>query len=109
MKADVKTVWATPAQKKALRRVDSVQPDELSICNDKPPVTRLPYRSKYATMFEQLKPGQALRCQAGHAQAIATSLRKWLDDKGMRDKYRVQTVKDFGDGMGRVWLLEPGQ
>ncbi len=77
---------------------------DLSICSDPIPEHRKLVGSKYDELFAKLKPGEAIKCPPGAAPArIATSLRKYLE----RNKIAadIRTCADYGDGKGRVWLL----
>ena len=76
-------------------------PSTLSICDDPIPTHRLIVDGKYKAIFQKLKVGQALKVNSKHTQTVAGSLRTFV-----AGKHAVKSVKDYGDGMGRVWLID---
>lgn len=80
-------------------------PDALEICNDPLPAGRASSGKKYDATFSALKPGQAIKCTPADVGRVAGALRKWLEQKGSKTD-TVRTIKDYGDGKGRVWLLK---
>lgn len=60
---------------------------------------------KYAPLFVQMKPGQAIKCQPGDAPKVANAMRKWAKEN--RAGCVVRAVRHYpADKLGRVWLLE---
>lgn len=78
-------------------------PDTLTICNDPLPVSRASPPHKYEPLFAQLKPGQAVKCTPDEVGRVTSALRKWLTNH--KKPGRIRSIKDYGDGMARVWLL----
>ena len=76
-------------------------PSSLQICNDPIPAHRSVKEGKYKAIFDKLKVGQAIKVPSANAQTVATALRKEVNGK-----YAVKSMHNYGDGMGRVWLLE---
>lgn len=79
-------------------------PATLTICNDPLPAGRASPEPKYAAKFRELKIGQALKCKPEEVGRIAGALKKWVSEQpggGM-----VRSIKNYGDGMGRVWWLK---
>lgn len=80
-----------------------IDPATLVICNDALPSHRAKAGRKYADLFKDLKHGQAVKCKPEHVGQLSGALRKWIEDghtTGM-----VRSMRDYGDGLGRVWLL----
>ena len=99
-----KTVWATPNKKNP---VDGQKrrsaPDELVICNDPLPERRI-QSTKYDEVFNKLKVGQCIKCKPHEANRLASALKKWLTVRNRSDE--VKSCTNYGDGMGRVFLVE---
>lgn len=78
----------------------------LSFSDDPIPAHRKIVGSKYDEFFSGVKVGgPAIKCPGGTAAAkLATSLRKYVERRGMQCD--IKTMSDYGDGFGRVWLLE---
>ena len=87
-----------------------VDPAALQICNDPLPDDHWSVATpgKYDAKFALLKPGQALRCASGETQAVARALRKYLAVRKLKH-LAVRTMRDYGDGYGRVWLMPAGK
>lgn len=85
-------------------RPQYTDPAALEICDDPLPTGRASSGHKYGTVFATLKLGQAIKCAPADVGRIAGALRKFVDLKGMRAS--IRTIKDYGDGKGRVWLLK---
>jgi len=87
--------------KPAAKRTDAAA---LTICKDPIPSYRAVVGSKYAPIFAKLRPGEAIKCKPEEVGRIANSLRKYIEQG--HAKGAVKTIKNYGDGMGRVWLIE---
>jgi hypothetical protein len=74
------------------------------ICNDEPPALRARTKSKYDTLFSGMTPGQAVKCSKKDIGTIAAALRSHVRQGHV--KGLVRTTRDFGDGLGRVWLIK---
>jgi len=113
MNASVQTVWAktgTPsAKRKTARRVHNpVDPSALSVCSDPLPAHRMRPDCKYLAVFNQLKPGLAVKCPTDDANRIANALRKHIEAHPKElGGCTVRSTGDYGDGAGRVWLVAP--
>lgn len=57
--------------------------------------------SKYASLFEQLKPGSCIVCESGETNQIAAALRKYLLRYGKKPS--VRSLRRCDDGHARVW------
>ncbi len=60
--------------------------------------------SKYAAKFATLPVNQRLVCEIKDAPAIAGSLKQWIEKN--KPGHVARHIKDCGDGMGGVWMLE---
>lgn len=92
---------ATQMTKQAAKLTD---PSTLKICSDPLPQGRSSPGFKYAALFLSMKVGQCVKCQPDEVGRIAGALKKWIELQGGRGM--VRTIKDYGDGLGRVWWLE---
>jgi hypothetical protein len=83
-----------------------IEVEGLSFSDDPIPSHRYVVGSKYDGFFAGVKVGgPAIKCPGGKAAAkIATALRKYTERKGIQCD--IKTMSDYGDGFGRVWLLE---
>lgn len=101
---------APPAGQSARPKQHLVNPGALQICDDPLPddYWSVATPGKYDAKFALLKPGQALRCAIGETPAVAHALRKHLARRNIKHM-AVRTVRDYGDGAGRVWLVPDGK
>jgi len=76
----------------------------LQICKDPLPTHRASCGNKYAPIFEKLKHGEAVKCKPEDVNSVCNSLRKFIQMGGKTGS--VKSMKDYGDGFGRVWLLQ---
>ena len=84
--------------------VANTNPDEPVICDDPLPTDRSRPDLKYQALFDHMKPGQCLRCETDQIGAIAGSLRKHFQRKGIKAK--VKSMRHYpSDRMGRVWWV----
>lgn len=79
------------------------QIDALEITND-PVISRMRFGSRYDAIFERLKVGQALKVPSAATSSVSDSLDRWIRRNGKTD-LTTRRVSDYGDGMGRVWLV----
>lgn len=78
------------------------------ICDDPLPTGRPLGMGKYDDLFQQLGRGQAIKCPPEAVASVQHALRKWVKAQNVT-QVLIKTCKDYGDGLGRVWLLaEPG-
>jgi hypothetical protein len=78
--------------------------DALLIVNDKPRSVRVGHEYKHEQTFRTMRPGQAVKCAPNEVSSIASAMRRFIERTGA-NAY-VKTVPDYGDGMGRVWMME---
>lgn len=78
-----------------------------SICSDTPDVKRQIAQSKYASWFESLQPGQAIKMRSEDVMRVATSLSKWAKTNrpDCYVKHKQNYPGDKSKTRGRVWLL----
>lgn len=89
----------TPMTKQPIKPTD---PSTLQICDDPLPAHR--YSSKkYDDVLSQMKIGQCLKCKLDEVERISGAVRNFIKEKKLKAK--VCSVKDYGDGFGRVWML----
>jgi hypothetical protein len=85
-----------------------IDPGALQICADPLPGGHWSSANgKYWEKFDQLKPGEALRCNPADVPAVSHALRKYLGAKQLKGM-AVRTMRNYGDGFGRVWLMGVG-
>lgn len=95
---------AAPVAK--MRYVDTAN---LIICDDPLPLGRSIVEGKYDNKFKAMKIGQAVKCPPAAVGMIQGAMRKFIKVRGMKGVV-VRTCKDYGDGLGRVWMLaEPSK
>ncbi len=80
-----------------------VDPNKISICDDPLPSHRASPGSKYDNILKKLKPGQCIKCPPSDVGRITGALRKHIGTGEVKGAIRSTT--DYGDGMGRVWLV----
>lgn len=81
----------------------SVDLSLLSICDDPIPEYRSHTEGKYDAFLASMKPGQAIKCPSGDIDRIANAIKKHVDKR--HPNCIVRTMRNYGDGMGRVWML----
>lgn len=106
---DYATDYKPPSDNAKPAKMHYVDTGELSICDDPLPTGRSIVEGKYDDMFRALKVGQAVKCPAPAVGLIQGAMRKFIRVRGMQHVV-VRTCKDYGDGLGRVWMLaEPAK
>ena len=81
-----------------------IDPSTLVVCNDPIPGHRASCGNKYETVLKSLKYGQCVKCAPSAVGGVAGALRKMIELGKVAGV--VRTMRDYGDGMGRVWLME---
>lgn len=96
-----------PAKLPRARKASAVitDPDSLQITDDPLPAGRASPGFKYQAVLSKLQRGQCIKCQPAEIGRVCSAMRKHLTIKG--ENFAVRTIKNYGDGMGRVWWL-PG-
>jgi hypothetical protein len=84
---------------------EKFDPTKLKIANDPLPPTRTVPKSKYDELFSQLKPGQCIVCQPQQASRVGSALKKWLENRMVKNMTIRAASRYPKDDMGRVWLL----
>ena len=93
---------AKPAERH--RRPDTDM-ESMTICDDPLPANRASPTNKYVPLFQQLKPGQCIKCAPDDVARISHAMRKWIEQNKLPFIFR--TVRQYHtDGKGRVWLLD---
>lgn len=83
--------------------VKPTDPSTLEICNDPLPSHRASCGNKYEATIKAMKMGQAIKCLPSEVGRVAGALRKFVENTKIAAN--VRTIKDYGDGKGRVWLM----
>lgn len=96
-----KTTFASPRLK---RLGDTYPPPALSICSDPIVPRRARVEGKYDHMFKAMKPGQAIKCDTADVDKIQQAMRTYIVALNVPGVV-VKGMRDYGDGMGRVWML----
>lgn len=89
------------AKRTKIRYVDATN---LEICDDPLPSGRSIVEGKYDDKFRAMKIGQAVKCPPAAVGLIQGAMRKFVKVRGLEGVV-VRTCKDYGDGLGRVWML----
>lgn len=109
---DPKAVESKAAKHPAQKRLSDAAMAQIELCDDPLPTVRKTKNvSKYQPYFEALRTGErsCVKCPPKATSPIASGLRKYLQRRGEMGAYSIQTVSDYGDGRGRVWLVERGE
>jgi hypothetical protein len=91
---------AAPMVKQPVKLTD---PTTLEICDDPLPAARASCGNKYEPLFKAMKLGQAIKCQPTEIGRLGGALRKYVHVNKINA--HVKTIKNYGDGKGRVWML----
>lgn len=75
----------------------------LSICDDPIPEHRASPEGKYDALLSKLKPGQCIKCPSSDVNRLANAIKKHVERK--HPTCMVRSMQDYGDGLGRVWML----
>lgn len=97
---------APPAQAKREKPVNlPVDFSQLSMSNDPLPAHKQSAKrmSKYAPLLEKMQAGECVKCPRENVVFLVKSMSR-LVGKHYPD-YVLRSVMDYGDGMGRVWML----
>lgn len=86
--------------KQPMKRID---PSTLEVCDDPIPGHRASSGNKYETVLLSLKHGQCVKCAPSEVGGVAGALRKLIEHGKVTGL--VRTMKNYGDGRGRVWLM----
>lgn len=86
--------------KAPMKRID---PSTLVVCDDPLPGHRASCGNKYEEVLMSLKHGQCVKCAPSAVGGVAGALRKLIEHKKVTGT--VRTMKNYGDGLGRVWLM----
>lgn len=78
-------------------------PDALEITDDAVPAGRASPGFKYAGILAKMKQGQCIKCAPAEVSRVSNAMRKHLTLAN--EVFAVRTIKDYGDGMARVWWL----
>jgi hypothetical protein len=63
---------------------------------------------KYDAIFNNLKPGQAVKCDPSDVGRIGHAMSVWIKRRGLKD-HAVRSTRSYpSDGQGRVWLVYLG-
>ena len=83
--------------------VKPTDPKTLVICDDPLPTHRASCGNKYEPTIKAMKVGQAIKCLPSEVGRVAGAMRKFIKTNNMAAT--VKTIKDYGDGKGRVWMV----
>jgi len=96
-----------PRDKPKAKKPAHINLDDLKLTDDPLPTTRVSTGSKYENLFAQaMRSGKAIKTPAGRAAGISNVARAWLGRHG-HTNYTTRSVSDYGDGHGRVWIIDP--
>ena len=96
-----KVATSAPELATKIRYVDATN---LVICDDPLPLGRSIVEGKYDEKFKAMKIGQAVKCLPAAVGLTQNAMRKFIKVRGLKGVV-VRTCKDYGDGLGRVWML----
>ena len=83
--------------------VKPTDPSTLTICNDPIPSHRASPGNKYEAVLKTMKIGQCIKCLPEEVGRIQGAMRKYIELHKINAT--VRTIKNYGDGFGRVWML----
>jgi hypothetical protein len=75
----------------------------LEVCDDQVPAHRVSFGNKYESILKTMKLGQCIKCKPDEIGRVAGAMRNYVAAKKINAT--VRTIKDYGDGKGRVWML----
>lgn len=87
----------------AKAKATPVDPKQISICDDRLPDFRARTEGKYDAIFAKMKMGQCIKCHTQDLGKVSSALRKYILKHKVKGTIRSMT--NYGDGMGRVWLV----
>ena len=97
------TVKTTFAGKNPYAKPFSVE--DLVICKDPVPATKIITKYKYDAIFKQLKVGEALKCPGDKADTVASALRSYIKRNSLKHVVRATPQYQKEEPAGRVWML----
>jgi len=80
-----------------------IDPALLEICNDPIPSHRASPGNKYEAVLKTMKIGQCIKCPPGAVGSVSGAVRKWIRVNKL--PATVKSMTNYGDGLGRVWML----
>lgn len=78
----------------------------ISVHSDPLPTKRQITTSKYASHFAKMDLGQNIRCKPTDVNKVSQAMRKYIRENKLQAEV-VSRIK-CEDGIGRVWMVEPG-
>lgn len=102
-----------PGLEKAPKVVKRYKPQidvsALEFCDDPLPDSRKTVESKYAATFKfAFENGKAVKCASESASALRNAATKWCEVNRIKDVV-IRSTSDYGDGFGRVWIVNAKQ
>lgn len=89
------------------QRVGVIDAEKLELTDDPPPAVRASKDGKYTKTFEQaIATGKRIKCDGPEAPKIATALKKFMKDRGIKGVVQSTTFYKE-DGKGGVWYIKP--
>lgn len=104
VKPAVKTGQPSKPKLSAAQASARIDPEKLVVTDMPFPGRTVSLVSKYAAKFATLPVNHRLVCESQDAPAISTSLKQWAEKH--KPGHVARHVRDCGDGMGGVWLLQ---
>ena len=75
------------------------------ICSD-PIIQRRAPSGMYAKVLASLKPGDCIKCSTEDVGKISNAMRDLVANNKTMTGLCIRETRDYGDGMGRVWLIK---
>ena len=63
-------------------------------------------RGGYAKIFTGLNPGDCIKCSTEDVGKISNAMRDLVANNKTMTGLCIRETRDYGDGMGRVWLIK---
>ncbi len=83
-------------------------PPTFEICSDPIMQKRAP-SGVYAKALASMKPGDCIKCSTEDVGKISNAMRDLVAGNKAMAGLCIRETKDYGDGMGRVWLIKKPQ
>lgn len=80
---------------------------QITVCDDPLPNHRALPCGKYDAILAKLKVGQGIKCPPADVGKVSSAMRKWIATNKINAT--VRSMSNYGDGMGRVWMLHKQQ